>query len=104
MFSLFLLFGVIVSAIFRSPGIRDTLDNVRTFDQRMLFKSCVPQSFLCEHLVDGCTRVVGFLAVYRIMFAVASFYFLFSVTMLFVRNSRDPRAYIQNGYIYCIVY
>ena len=47
--------------------------------------------------------MVGFLAVYRILFAVACFYFLFFITMLFVKNSRDPRSYIQNGYVSCIV-
>jgi len=56
------------------------------------------QSFLCDELGRrDCERVVGYLAVYRIMFAIACFYFLFFVTMLFVRNSRDPRSYIQNG-------
>ena len=42
--------------------------------------------------------MVGYLAVYRVLFAVACFYFLFAVTMLCVKNSRDPRSYIQNGY------
>ncbi|XP_065912040.1 probable serine incorporator isoform X2 [Dysidea avara] len=82
MFALFLLFGIILSAIFRSPGIRDSLDD----------------SFLCDELGTDCKRVVGYLAVYRIMFAVACFYFLFFVAMLFVRNSKDPRSYIQNGF------
>ena len=62
------------------------------------------QSSLCDHVDGGCNRVVGYLAVYRILFAVACFYFLFFVTMLFVKNSRDPRSYIQNGYVGCIVY
>lgn len=42
--------------------------------------------------------MVGYLAVYRVMFAVACFYFLFAITMLCVKNSRDPRSYIQNGF------
>lgn len=60
---------------------------------------CLVQTYLCDEFEGGCNRVVGYLAVYRIMFAVACFYFLFFVTMLYVKNSRDPRAYIQNGYV-----
>jgi hypothetical protein len=39
-----------------------------------------------------------YFAVYRICFALACFFFLFMIIMVYVRSSRDPRAYIQNGF------
>ena len=40
----------------------------------------------------------GYLAVYRICFVVTIFFLFMSVIMIGVRNSRDPRAGIQNGF------
>ena len=40
----------------------------------------------------------GYLAVYRICFVVTVFFLFMSVIMIGVRNSRDPRAGIQNGF------
>ena len=45
-----------------------------------------------------CDSVVGFLAVYRVCFAMAAFFILFSIIMIKVNSSKDPRAKIQNGY------
>jgi hypothetical protein len=41
---------------------------------------------------------VGYMAVYRVCFSLASFFFLFMVIMIGVRSSRDPRSAIQNGF------
>ena len=46
----------------------------------------------------NCSSILGYFAVYRICFALTCFYFLFMIIMMFVRNSRDPRAKIQNGF------
>ena len=46
-----------------------------------------------------CDRIVGYLAVYRVGMAVASFFFVMMVIMFCVFSSKDPRAYIQNGYV-----
>jgi len=40
----------------------------------------------------------GELGVYRVMFAVATFHALFSLIMIKVNSSRDPRAGLQNGW------
>ena len=44
-----------------------------------------------------CGSLLGHRAVYRMCFATAAFFFLFTLLMLCVRSSRDPRAAIQNG-------
>jgi hypothetical protein len=50
-----------------------------------------------DSLVD-CTAFVGFVAVYRVCFALAAFFFLFTVIMINVQTSKDPRSAIQNGF------
>lgn len=44
-----------------------------------------------------CGSLLGHRAVYRMCFAMAAFFFLFTLLMICVRSSRDPRAAIQNG-------
>lgn len=44
-----------------------------------------------------CGSLLGHRAVYRMCFATAAFFFLFTLLMICVRSSRDPRAAIQNG-------
>ena len=44
-----------------------------------------------------CHMFVGYLAVYRVCFSLAAFFFLFMILMIGVRSSRDPRSAIQNG-------
>ncbi|KAF6089306.1 serine incorporator 3 [Phyllostomus discolor] len=45
-----------------------------------------------------CNVQVGFKAVYRINFALAIFFFAFSLLMIKVKSSKDPRAAIHNGF------
>lgn len=45
-----------------------------------------------------CHEVVGYLAVYRIQFAVVMFFLLLAIVMIGVKSSRDPRSGIQNGF------
>ena len=45
-----------------------------------------------------CKKIVGYLAVYRVMFAVAMFFLLFMLIMIGVKSSKDGRAGIQNGF------
>ena len=52
-------------------------------------------------LPDGvidCDKLVGFEAVYRVCAGMIFFYWIFMIIMIGVRNSRDPRAAIQNGF------
>jgi len=44
-----------------------------------------------------CGNYVGFAAVYRVCFAMASFFFVFAVLMINVKTSKDPRSAVQNG-------
>ena len=45
----------------------------------------------------NCENAVGYLAVYRVMFALTIFFVVFSMIMIGVKSSRDGRAPIQNG-------
>ncbi|KAJ8355433.1 hypothetical protein SKAU_G00182270 [Synaphobranchus kaupii] len=81
-FSFFLLLGTLVSVIMILPGMETQLKKLPGF---------------CQDHVD-CDVIVGYRAVYRMCFAMACFFFLFSVLMIRVRSSRDPRAAVQNGF------
>lgn len=52
---------------------------------------------------DVCREIFGYTSVYRICMGVASFFFLMMILMLCVFSSRDPRSFIQNGYVNDIV-
>ena len=52
---------------------------------------------LPEGVID-CDKLVGFEAVYRVCAGMIFFYWIFMIIMIGVRNSRDPRAAIQNGF------
>ncbi|XP_074073969.1 serine incorporator 2 isoform X2 [Macrotis lagotis] len=45
-----------------------------------------------------CGALLGHRAVYRMCFALAAFFFLFTLLMMCVKTSKDPRAAIQNGF------
>ncbi|XP_006862244.1 PREDICTED: serine incorporator 2 [Chrysochloris asiatica] len=53
--------------------------------------------FILQSHID-CGSLLGQRAVYRMCFATAIFFFLFTLLMICVRSSRDPRAAIQNGF------
>jgi hypothetical protein len=46
-----------------------------------------------------CESAVGYLAVYRLCFALSLFFFLMALIMIGVKTSKDPRAGIQNGFV-----
>ena len=57
--------------------------------------------YLCDPtLVPAgiCDTIVGYEAVYRICFALTCFFSFFSIIMLNVKNSNDPRSKLQNGF------
>lgn len=47
----------------------------------------------------NCDVIVGYKSVYRMCFAMGCFFFLFSIIMIRVRSSKDPRAALQNGFV-----
>lgn len=82
-YSLFLLFGLIVSCVMLTPGIRSELDKIPHF---------------CSSKPEICDNIVGYLAVYRVCFAIAAFFLFFCLIMYGVKSSRDPRSGFQNGF------
>ncbi|KAM9782650.1 serine incorporator 2 [Neosynchiropus ocellatus] len=90
-FSFFLLMGTFVSVIMILPGMETQLRKIPGFCQG---GTTIPG---IENQVD-CDILVGYKSVYRMCFAMTCFFFLFSVIMIRVRSSRDPRAAIQNGF------
>ncbi|XP_033831123.1 serine incorporator 2 [Periophthalmus magnuspinnatus] len=90
-FSFLLLLGTLVSIIMILPGMEDNLKKIPGF--------CVGSSNI--PFIEGkvnCDIIVGYKSVYRMCFAMACFFFLFSIIMIRVRSSKDPRAAIQNGF------
>lgn len=54
---------------------------------------------LCDHVGHvECQALVGYYAVYRIMFSLTVFFTLMGILMIGVKNSKDKRAGIQNGF------
>uniref|UniRef100_A0A8C6ME29 Serine incorporator 2 n=1 Tax=Nothobranchius furzeri TaxID=105023 RepID=A0A8C6ME29_NOTFU len=90
-FSFFLLLGTLVSIIMILPGMEEHLKKIPGF---CLGGSSIPG--IQNHV--NCDVVVGYKSVYRMCFAMACFFFLFSIIMVRVRSSKDPRAAIQNGF------
>ncbi|KAM8767361.1 serine incorporator 2 [Acanthopagrus schlegelii] len=90
-FSFLLLLGTLVSVIMILPGMEEHLKKIPGF--------CVGGAGIpgIEGKVN-CDVIVGYKSVYRMCFAMACFFFLFSIIMIRVRSSKDPRAAIQNGF------
>jgi len=58
---------------------------------------CKGIDHLHEKEVLDCKNDVGYLAVYRVCFALCAFFFFFMLLMIKVQSSKDPRSKIQNG-------
>ncbi|KAF6111329.1 serine incorporator 2 [Phyllostomus discolor] len=91
-FTFFLFLGVLVSIIMLSPGVESQLHKLPWACEEGARTPLVRLSHI------DCSSLLGQRAVYRMCFATAAFFFLFTLLMLFVRSSRDPRAAIQNGF------
>ncbi|GFO28591.1 serine incorporator 1-like protein, partial [Plakobranchus ocellatus] len=95
-YALMLLVGSIVALFMLIPGIRHKLDEIPGLCRGIIDNDYVDtktQAFNKEQ----CDSVVGFLAVYRVCFAMAMFFILFAIIMIKVQSSKDPRSKIQNG-------
>ncbi|XP_031833799.1 serine incorporator TMS1 isoform X2 [Nomia melanderi] len=90
MYALLLMLGTIAACITLTPGLQDALKKVPFCANST---SYVPSTFTVD-----CDIAVGYLAVYRICFIIALYFFLMSVMMIKVQSSKDPRAPIQNGF------
>ncbi|KAG7325732.1 hypothetical protein KOW79_010657 [Hemibagrus wyckioides] len=90
-FSFFLLLGTLVSIIMILPGMEANLEKIPGFCEKGVSIPGFEGKVNCE-------VIVGYKSVYRMCFALACFFFLFSIIMIRVRSSKDPRASIQNGF------
>lgn len=45
----------------------------------------------------NCDMFVGYKAVYRVCFGMSMWFLGFSILMINIKNSRDPRAAVHNG-------
>ncbi|KAM8977414.1 serine incorporator 2 [Pelodytes ibericus] len=87
-FSIFLLLGTLVACIMIIPGVEVGLQKLPWF--------CTSSTTIAGSV--NCNAILGHQAVYRMCFALAAFFFLFIILMICVRSSRDPRAFVQNGF------
>ncbi|XP_028340792.1 serine incorporator 2 isoform X3 [Physeter macrocephalus] len=91
-FTAFLFLGVLVSVIMLSPSVESQLYKLPWVCEEVAGSPVVLQGHV------DCGSLLGHRAVYRMCFAMAAFFFLFTLLMICVRSSRDPRAAIQNGF------
>lgn len=81
MYAIMLLSSTLVSWLMLSDSVQSKLQNAP----------------FCSS-IDICKNIVGYLAVYRILFATTMFFIMMAVIMVGVRTSRDSRAPIHNGF------
>uniref|UniRef100_A0A0K8TPS3 Putative conserved plasma membrane protein n=1 Tax=Tabanus bromius TaxID=304241 RepID=A0A0K8TPS3_TABBR len=91
MYALMLMAGAILGAIALAPGLQETL-------KKLPFCSNPNSTFANLHPSIDCEHALGYMAVYRICFALVCFFILMSLIMIGVKSSRDPRAPVQNGF------
>lgn len=91
MYAVMLLLGTIAACVTLSPGLQDALKKVP-------FCSSNDSSTIALYPTWQCESAVGYLAVYRLCFALSAFFFLMALIMIGVKTSKDPRAGIQNGF------
>ncbi|NXN95490.1 SERC3 protein, partial [Rhinopomastus cyanomelas] len=92
-YAFLLLLSTVLACIMLAPGMEEQLKKIPGFCDDGLHTQIA-------HL-DGfvsCDVFVGYRAVYRISFAMAVFFLTFSVLMIAVKTSNDPRASIHNGF------
>jgi serine incorporator 1/3 len=94
MYAIMLLFGAATGAIMLSDGLQDFLRKVPFCANSTSTSSMIVPSTT----TFDCTNAVGYLAVYRLCFALLIFFVTMAAMMIGVRSSRDNRAPIQNGF------
>ncbi|MBN3321635.1 SERC1 protein, partial [Atractosteus spatula] len=92
-YAFILLLGTIVACIMLAPGIEQQLKKIPGFCEGGAGTS-VPGI----HGSVNCDVIVGYKAVYRICFGMSICFLAFALLMINVKNSRDPRAAVHNGF------
>ncbi|XP_063695973.1 serine incorporator 1 isoform X1 [Culicoides brevitarsis] len=91
MYAIMLIVTAVLGAIALTPGLADFLRKV---------PFCANSTSVAKYAVPDvdCTYAIGYMAVYRLCFALVCFFMCMSIITIGVRSSRDPRAPIQNGF------
>jgi len=105
MYGVLLLLTTIVACILLSSGVQNAMSSVPFCkdanggdkDTSLLADVKGLVGYDEEKFQVDCRNGVGYLAVYRLCFILTLFFLLFSLMMIGVRSSKDPRAGIQNG-------
>ncbi|XP_072427445.1 serine incorporator 1-like isoform X3 [Chiloscyllium punctatum] len=87
-----LLIGTTVAGIMLIPGVEDQLRKIPGFCET----GYNAQSSEVNPAI--CRVLVGYKSVYRVCFGMATFFLLLALLMINVRNSKDPRALVHNGF------
>ncbi|KAI1890448.1 hypothetical protein AGOR_G00153810 [Albula goreensis] len=92
-YAFILLLGTIISCIMLSPGVEKQLKKIPGFCEGGA-GSTIPGI----HVDANCEIFVGYKAVYRVCFGMSLCFLVFALLMINVKNSRDPRAAVHNGF------
>ncbi|XP_038665593.1 serine incorporator 1-like [Scyliorhinus canicula] len=87
-----LLLGTTVAGIVLVPAVEDQLRKIPGFCE-IGYNAQFPE---VNPVI--CRVLVGYKSVYRICFGMATFFLLLALLMINVRNSKDPRALVHNGF------
>jgi len=103
MYALILLLTLIVSCVLLSPGLQDNLESLPFCKEDDGGTTSSVTDIIQDSATSWipsveCKNAVGYLGVYRLCFIVTLFFMLFSLIMIGVKTSNDPRAGIQNGF------
>lgn len=90
MYAVMLLVNTIVACIMLAPGLQSFLQSVPFCSDKNSKNLILPSL--------DCSIAVGYVAVYRLCFALCMFFLLMALIMIGVRTSKDGRAPIQNGF------
>jgi serine incorporator 1/3 len=94
MYAILMIFGAAIGALMLSDGLQDFLRKVPFCANSTSTSSMI----IPEGSTFDCQNAVGYLAVYRVGFALMIFFLTMAVMMVGVRSSRDGRSAIQNGF------
>ncbi|KAL7843081.1 hypothetical protein AOLI_G00245930 [Acnodon oligacanthus] len=92
-YAFILLIGTIIACIMLSPGVEQQLKRIPGFCE-----GGAGSSIPGVEVHVQCETFVGYKAVYRVCFAMSMCFLAFSLITINVRNSRDPRAALHNGF------
>ncbi|XP_053303967.1 serine incorporator 5 [Spea bombifrons] len=89
MYALYFILVTVVCGTMMSPTVAELMKNHIPY-----FKD------ICEHIQAGeaCEKLVGYSAVYKVCFGMASFFLLLFFLTINIKNSRGCRASIHNGF------